>query len=509
MNTDVFSMLDYFTLAAYLIVVVTIGMRVGKGQKDNKEYFLAGRSMGWFPVGISTLASLYSAITYMGAPSEYYTHGLAMAVQHVSTILIIPVVIYIFMPFFHRLQVYTAYEYLEHRFNLSVRILASGVFLIWRLLWMGTATYVPALVLHTVTGLPLVETIIGVGVVATLYTVAGGMRAVIWTDVCQFFVLFTGSIFVVWLLGLSTGGPKEVWTIAEQGGRANLFEWSLNPTIRVTTWGALIGGVIGHLGQYGADQVSVQRYLAARSLPVMQKSFILSVFAGLVMKGFIIAIGLGLFAFYISNPEALPSLIQGDKVFPYFIATQMPIGMRGIMIAAILAAAMSSIDSGVNSCTTAFITDFYTRVNWKFNWMERLFSGSLPVEGGALELKLSRLLTLILGIFVTVLACYVGELGSIIEITNKLVNSFSGPMAAVFLLGMLTRRCNPVGAFLGLLVGSIVTSYFILFSNISFLWYGTVGLVTTLVVGYTVSIFQGSQPTGRQDLTFKISNNCS
>ena len=170
MNTDVFSMLDYFTLAAYLIVVVTIGMRVGKGQKDNKEYFLAGRSMGWFPVGISTLASLYSAITYMGAPSEYYTHGLAMAVQHVSTILIIPVVIYIFMPFFHRLQVYTAYEYLEHRFNLSVRILASGVFLIWRLLWMGTATYVPALVLHTVTGLPLVETIIGVGVVATLYT---------------------------------------------------------------------------------------------------------------------------------------------------------------------------------------------------------------------------------------------------------------------------------------------------------------------------------------------------
>ena len=103
------------------------------------------------------------------------------------------------MPFYHRLQVYTAYEYLEHRFNLSVRILASGVFLIWRLLWMGTATYVPALVLHTVTGLPLVETIIGVGVVATLYTVVGGMRAVIWTDVCQFFVLFAGSVFVVWL----------------------------------------------------------------------------------------------------------------------------------------------------------------------------------------------------------------------------------------------------------------------------------------------------------------------
>ena len=506
MNADVFSVLDYFTLAAYLIVVVTIGMWVGKGQKDNKEYFLAGRSMGWFPVGISTLASLYSAITYMGAPSEYYTHGLTMATQSFSTILVIPVVIYVFMPFYHRLQVYTAYEYLEHRFNISVRILASAVFLIWRLLWMGTATYVPALVLHTVTGLPLLETIIGVGVVATLYTVVGGMRAVIWTDVCQFFILFGGSVFAVWIIGITTSGPKEVWTIAEQGGRANLFEWALDPTIRVTTWGALMGGLGGHLGMYGADQVCVQRYLAARSLPVMQKSFILNVFAGFVMKGFIVAIGLGLFAFYISNPEELPSLIQGDKVFPYFIATQMPIGMRGIMIAAILAAAMSSIDSGLNSCTTAFITDFYKRLNWKFNGMERLFSGGLPVEAGTLELKLSRLLTLILGVVVIVLACYVGQLGSIIEITNKLVNSFAGPMAAVFLLGMLTRRCNPLGAFLGLLVGSIVTSYFILFSNISFLWYGTVGLVTTLMVGYAVSIFQGGLPTDRQDLTFKLSN---
>ena len=504
MNTSVFSALDYTALTTYLVLVIGIGVWVGRGQKDTKEYFLAGRSMGWFPVGISTLASLYSAITYMGTPAEYFTHGLAMSSQTLSIVLVVPVVMFVFMPFYHRLQVYTAYEYLEHRFDLRVRTLASAVFVFWRILWMGTATYVPALVLHTVTGMPLLETILGVGIAATLYTVVGGMRAVIWTDVCQFFILVGGSVLAVWLIGRDAGGMVEIWRVAEQGGRTQLFDWSLDPTIRVTTWGAVMGSLVGHIGMYGADQVSVQRYLTAKSLPVMQKSFILNMCAGLLLKGFIIAIGLGLFAFYATNPENLPASIRGDRVFPYFIATQMPIGLRGMMIAAILAAAMSSIDSGLNSCTTSLITDFFKRFNWKPGWIMRWSPGEAPDETSARELKLSRLLTLLLGVVVTVLACFVGRLGSIIEITNKLVNSFAGPMAAVFLLGMLTRRCGSRGAFWGLLVGSVVTSYFILYSNVSFLWYGTVGLTATLVVGYLISVGQDSPPTDRTDLVYRL-----
>ena len=504
MNTSVFSALDYTALTTYLVLVVAIGVWVGRGQKDTKEYFLAGRSMGWFPVGISTLASLYSAITYMGAPAEYYVHGLEMASQTLSIVLVVPVVMFVFMPFFHRLQVYTAYEYLEERFDLRVRTLASAVFVFWRILWMGTATYVPALVLHTVTGMPLLETILGVGIAATLYTVAGGMRAVIWTDVCQFFILIGGSVLAVWIIGTDAGGTGEIWRIAEQGGRTRLFDWSLDPTIRVTTWGALMGSLVGHIGMYGADQVSVQRYLTARSLPIMQKSFILNMGAGLLMKGFIIIIGLGLFAYYATNPQNLPESIQGDRVFPYFIATQMPIGLRGMMIAAILAAAMSSIDSGLNSCTTALITDFFKRFNWKPGWIMRWAPGEASHQVAARDLKLSRLLTLGLGVAVTVLACFVGGLGSIIEITNKLVNSFAGPMAAVFLLGMLTRRCGSRGAFWGLLVGSLVTSYFIFYSTVSFLWYGTVGLTATLLVGYLISVGQDSPPTDRTDLVYRL-----
>ncbi len=324
MNSGVFSIPDYAALAVYLVLVVAIGLWVGRGQKDTKEYFLASRSMGWFAVGISTLASLYSAITYMGAPAEYFTYGLPMASQTLSIVLVVPVVMYVFMPFYHRLQVYTAYEYLEQRFDLSVRTLASGLFVVWRILWMATATYVPALVLHTVTGMPMLETILGVGIAATLYTVAGGMRAVIWTDVCQFFILVGGSVLAVWLIGRDAGGMVDAWRIAEQGGRTKLFDWSLDPTIRVTTWGAVMSSLVGHIGMYGADQVSVQRYLTAKSLPVMQKSFVLNMCAGLLMKGFIIAIGLGLFAFYATNPEQLPASIQGDRVFPYFTPPRCP-----------------------------------------------------------------------------------------------------------------------------------------------------------------------------------------
>ncbi len=224
MNQALFSSLDYSLLLVYLIVVVGIGVWVGRGQENTEDYFLAGRSMGWFPIGISTIASLYSAISYMGSPSEYRTHDLRLTVGMLSMIPTAAVVMYVFMPFYHRLQVYTAYEYLEKRFNVKVRALASGIFVVWRILWMGTAVYVPSLVLHTITGFPLVPMILCVGVVATLYTVVGGMRAVIWTDVAQFFVLSIGSLLALWILSSHTSGFSGIWALAEQGGKTRILD---------------------------------------------------------------------------------------------------------------------------------------------------------------------------------------------------------------------------------------------------------------------------------------------
>ena len=315
MDQPLFSSLDYFLMLAYILLVVGVGVWVGRGQRSTKEYFLAGRSMGWFPIGISTIASLYSAISYMGGPSEYRSYDLRLTVGIFSMIPTAVVVMLVFMPFFHRLQVYTAYEYLEKRFNVTVRALASAVFVIWRILWMGTAVYVPSLVLHTITGFPLIPMILLVGVVATLYTVVGGMRAVIWTDVAQFFVLSAGSVLALWVVGAHVGGLEGIWSVAEQGGRTRIFDWTPDLTTRVTSWGALIGSLVANLGMYGADQVSVQRYLAAKSLKGMQKSFILNTVGGWAMGFLMIGIGLGLYAFYALHPGNLPATIGGDKVF--------------------------------------------------------------------------------------------------------------------------------------------------------------------------------------------------
>ncbi|MDE2757186.1 MAG: hypothetical protein OXI92_11645, partial [Acidobacteriota bacterium] len=250
---------------------------------------------------------------------------------------------------------------------------------------------------------------------------------------------------------------------------------------------------------YGADQVSVQRYLAAKSLKGMQKSFILNTVGGWAMGFLMIGIGLGLYAFYALHPGNLPATIGGDKVFPYFIATEMPLGLRGMMIAAILAAAMSSIDSGLNSSVTALITDFFKR----FGWLTR---GGAASQGEAArrELKVSRALTMALGVVVTVLACFVGALGTIIEIANKLVNSFAGPMLGIFILGMMTRKTEWRGAFWGLLAGTVVTAWCILDNSVSFLWFGPIGALVTVLAGQAVSALLGGQKTDRSDLVFQF-----
>ena len=499
MDQQVFSFLDYSIMLIYILIMVGIGVWVGRGQKSTKEYFLAGRSMGWFPIGISTIASLYSAISYMGGPSEYRTHDLKITVGMLSMIPTALVVMYVFMPFYHRLQVYTAYEYLEKRFNLSVRLLTSAFFVFWRILWMATAVYVPSLVLHTITGLPLIPMILAVGVIATLYTVVGGMRAVIWTDVAQFFVLTAGSIIALLVVSSEVNGFSGLWLVAEQGGNTKVFDWSLSPTTRITSWGALIGGIVANLSMYGADQVSVQRYLAAKSLRGMQKSFVLNTVGGSVMGFAMIGIGLGLYAFYALKPDQLPTNISGDSVFPYFIATQMPWGLRGMMIAAILAAAMSSIDSGLNTCTTALITDFCKRLGW----IIKSNKNSIEEEDSK-ELRISRAFTFVLGVIITVLACFVGRLGSIIEIANKLVNSFAGPMLGIFILGMLLRKTEWRGAFLGLSLGIAVTAYCIFDNSISFMWFGPIGMIVTVISGKLISFFVGNRETENLDLVYRL-----
>ncbi len=482
--------LDYFIVVAYLVAVVAMGAWVGRGQTDTEDYFLAGRRMHWLPVGISIMATLFSAISYLAYPGEIYGYGITILSMWVTFWLVAPAVLYGFMPFYHRLQVTSAYEYLEVRFDGSVRTVASALFVVVRFGWMALAIYASALALHAVTGWPLVPVILVTGLVATAYTLMGGMRAVIWTDVAQFAVLVGGLLGAVAIVHSALdGGFAAVFRMAaaEQAAHPETFRlgfnWDPRPWARMTIWGCLLGQYVTFLSDYGADQVSVQRYLTTPNLTQMRRSFVINLLAVMVVLSGLALVGLGLWAYFQQHHDpaaaGLATARKFDQIFPYFITTRFPPGLAGLMIAALLAATMSSIDSGLNSVTTAIMVDFGERFG--------------RVRGDAAQrLRAARWITCVLGVVVTLLATVVDRLGqNIIEITNKVNNAPKGVLLGIFILGMATRRATGRGVLIGTVAGFVVALYAEFWwpaaTRPNFLWLTLVGLLPTLIVGWLAS----------------------
>ncbi len=504
--------IDYGVCIGYLLCITMLGAYFYRSQKSTKDYFLAGRSMGWLPVGLSLMATLTSAIGFIGAPAGSVKFGL-ITIWGLSAIpLSFPIVVWVFMPFYHRLKLYTAYEYLERRFDVRVRTLTSGIFILWRITWMAAAVYVPSLVLNIVTGgaLPLTPSIIGLGILATVYTTLGGIKAVIWTDVAQFVIMFGGMITaaVIIVTGVS-GGLPEIWQTLEAAGKTDLTAtmagWDsagLLGKIRlylytdVTVVAIVLTATLGKLGNYCVDQVMVQRYLTSRSLRTSQGAFVCNCFAYTFYIVSMTLVGVGLFAFMAHH--AFPETLRNDQVFPYFIAHNMPIGIAGLMIAAIYAASMSSLDSGVNSCITAITNDFYIRL-WKQR--QSLEDESSDAAESKRQLRVAQISSFALGIVVTGLACFVGGMGDVFEIAAKLIQAFIGPLFGIFILAMFTRRANGLGVMIGGGVGTSLTALavfadilvdsfgdWVLRFDIGFMWPTMLGFVSTLALGYGLSL---------------------
>ena len=504
--------LDWVVLVAYLLGTIGLGASFYKGQKTTKDFFLAGRSMSWLPVGLSVVATLFSAISYMALPSANQKYGIKIALGSLVVFLCIPIVTRVFMPFYHRMQCYSAYEYLEKRFDVRVRCLASGLFILWRIVWMSTAIYAPSLALWAATGgdIPLIPTILLLGVFATLYTMLGGMKAVIWTDVVQFVVLFGGMVLaILFILREIPGGAGAIWgtavgagktTLAVEvpgmaaaetlGGRLHAYFFMTGE--KCTLLAVLVAGFVGHIGFYTVDQATVQRYFAAKSLKDARRSFWVNAFANVSLHVGLAFLGLALFAYFRHTPH--PAFVCGkgfkaDWGFPYFVATALPSGVAGLILAALCAATMSSVDSGINSCTTAFMVDFWRRLKFGHVSMDAIGDSA---EQSRDDLRVARILTLLLGLFVTVIACFVGRLGSIIEIAGKLVNGFCGPMFAIFLMGMFSRRARSLGVFYGAIVSLAIMWYFTFFADLklNFQWTSTLGLVVSLSSCHALSLYQ-------------------
>lgn len=482
-----FGWLDITVFVVYLLATTAIGLSFARGQKDLGEYLLAGRSMGRVVLGMTILAALFSGITFLAAPSEGYANGMAFFLVNLGFFVATPLTTLLILPFFYKSRFFTAYQYLEERFSVQVRTLASASFIARVLLWLALATYAPALALEQVTGLPLWFTILCTGVLTTFYTTIGGMRAVIWTDMMQLIVLSGGQLIImITAITRVPGGFGRVVEVAREGGKMEL-SLSLDPTVRVTLWGLLIGSIFMHLVQMATDQVSVQRYLTAKSLKEAQRGLWLKLWLVLPVTAVFYGTGVVLFAFYQvhGDPLALGQIRKADQILPYFAVTELPAGFPGLFIAAIYAASMSTVSAGINSLTSASLVDFYQRL-----WPS-------PDLSEKSQLRLARWLTVAYGGLVIVLAFLVQHLGTLLEASNSVIGLVGGPLLGLFLLGILVRRASARGALIGWAAGLGVLLPVCFASRISFLWFAMIGCLTTMAVGYLASLFERA-PTPEQ-----------
>ncbi len=471
--------LDYSVLGIYLMLTIFIGIFVAKKQKNEDDLFTAGRSMGWIPVGISVMVTAFSAVNYVAFSGEVFSHGLYVLLCLPVFIIVGIPVNRIIIPFFYNMNLSTAYEYLEKRFDKRVRILASIIFIIWRVFWGATILYVPSKILSAVTGLNvnLLITIIGSSVL--LYTMYGGIHAVMLTDTLQFFVLFSGIIIgILVAAGKVDGGFTAMFEQGVSAGLAKPFYpfdtqiFSLNPTIRITLWSCTIGTFVAFLTRYGADQVVVQRYFTATSVETAKKGFRLNIVSALFSLSLLAVFG---FAIY-SNAVMNGTIGQWNKPLMYFadFIKMLPVGITGLIVAGLFAATMSSIDSAANSCSRAFLSDIY-------RFSSKKISGLFQ----------ARVVTFIFGISIMLLSVYIKKLGSVFEIANKIVNGFGSPLLALFILGFFSKRANSKGLFWGGIIGAIWSAFVSLFvSNLALHYYAVVNFAGTFFICWIFSIVE-------------------
>lgn len=522
---------DIAVLIGYLGLLTAIGLYHSRRPKDLEEYFLAGQSMRWFPIGISLMAALNSGMDYIMQPAGMIKFGVVCVVTTLSWLLLYPYVFFITLPLYRRLGGYSAYEYLENRFGVSVRVLTAAVFLMWRLGWMAAALYTPCLAIAVASGFQeyLNWIIIVLGAIVTFYTMLGGIRAVIWTDVTQFCIMFGGlaATLVVILLkvdgGLSAilGNVLEVGTdryvtpdeMQDAGLAARFVEYFFIP---LPVIGYLLATLVSRLATYTSDQVMVQRFQTSRSIRDARQGFIITALGDAIWLLALCFVGVALYTYFETAGQP-PEVVRAnpDQLFPYFLGKVFPAGLTGLVIAAILAASLSSIDSAINSMSTVVSVDFYGRLV-RGRRADSRETAEMNPEDQRQQLRISRVVTVFVGIAGVCLACNVAKLGTLLEIGNKLVNGFTGPILGIFLLGMFSRRANQRGVLVGGVAGTLVSLYAILWSSpvllseslrmlislfpedvqhveeggrvLSFIWPSIFGLVTTTGIGFLFSL---------------------
>ncbi len=548
--------LDWAILVAYLAYVGIDGIRRTKRSTEIEGYLLANRSLPWWAVGLSVMATQLSAITMIGTTGQGATDGLRFVQFYFGLPVAMVILGVTLVPFLHGARVFTAYEFLERRFDAKTRSLTAFLFLLSRGLSCGTILAAPAVVFSSIFGWPVGWSVAIMGIPTVIYTIVGGVQAVAWADVKQMVLVVAAitAVIGVVLFRLPVS-PDQALHVAGAVGRLRVFDFSFDVTQTYTFWSGLVGGMFLMLAYFGTDQSQVQRFLTAKSVNEARSSLLISAYWKIPLQAGVLLVGVLVFVYYLFQPQpmlfnpthdrrvreaqpaayqalatqfgsalaqrdtaaramaaredvgardnfrsaekrvedvrtealALAARVTGESsrdvnyIIPHFVLFDLPVGLTGIFIAAVMAAAMSAVAGELNSLATASVIDFYRR------WFR-------PNAPDAAYVRASKIATMIWGLFACIIASYAVTLGSLIEVVNRFGSFFYGSILGVFILAMI-KRSRATGAFIGMLAGiSVVGAVAFGLPKVAFLWHNVIGAVTVVIVGLVVSAVQRTPP---------------
>jgi Na+/proline symporter len=537
-------------MATALSSIVMYGLWRSRGAQSTQRFMLANKEMPWYAMALSIMATQASAITFISTTGQSYVDGMRFVQFYFGLPIAMILICEFAVPVFHATKVYTAYEYLEQRFDAKTRALVGAVFLIQRGLGVGIALSAPAVVLTVILGWPDYITTVAMGAIIVLYTVKGGITAITWSEFVHMIILTAGlaAAFFTALLLLPHGVHfSDAIAIAGAAHKLNPVVWSFDPNDRYNVWSGLIGGMFLSLAYFGCDQSQVQRYLTGKSVAQSRLSLLFNAVAKIPMQFSVLFIGAMVFVFFVfEKPPATFQMRAWEKVqssieaqaaqrrfdiawearrdaalaphqagfaaaqvrlddarkeaaqvlarktgitgsdtnyiFLTFVTRYMPMGLVGLLMAAIFAAAMSTISAEINSLATVSVIDIYKRF----------------VHGGGNDrhyLLASRVATAFWGCYAVVTAQYLKGIGALIETVNLVGSLFYGGLLGVFTLAFFFKRVDGTGAFCGVLAGEAAIFYARWFTNIGFLWYNVIGAVVVVGTGCLVSAFRSAPPS--------------
>ncbi len=484
------SWIDWIVILAYALIVAVLGFSFSRGQKSTEEYFVGDRRMNWFAVGLSIFAAAFSALSFVLLPRESAFRNW----NFLTALLFIPLVItpllwWVFVPLFTRLELHSVYEYLEIRFNPSLRRLGALLFMGYAFGWLGSMLYAMGLILDAV--LDLTETqffmmVVAVGLIALIYTSFGGLKGIVWLDVLQALTL-GGSVIIILLLALSRidGGFATVVEVGQAEAKFDMLSLDADPTSQPSIYWIFALGLFVYLPGYTTSQVTVQRYLCMPGLKQARRALAINAFMATVVYFLFMLAGTVVFVFYVQKGGWPPVLGSEDQILPHFIAQDLRVpGMVGLMVAGLFAAAMSTLDGGMNSISAVIVYD----------WL----------AGRKTSVLFSRMLTALIGLGVIGAAVAVPYIGKyLIDMITVVASTFLGLLLGVYVLGMFAARANSGGATIGLACGVAGLAIALRHPGIPNWWCGVFAFVPTLVVGWATSyLFPPPRPEQQRGLFF-------